>query len=97
MTNIVDFLNLKVANDYGACVKLAIDHFNEYYDHDTRYLLSLFPPDAKEKNSFFEQPFWRGPKRCPSPITLNLNEKTHNDFVFYFSNLIALALGLEQN
>merc|ERR1711976_75795 len=65
-----------------------------YYDHSIRDLLSIFPPDAKDKEG---QPFWGGPKRCPSPITLNLDEKLHNDFVFSYANLIALGLGLEQN
>ena len=71
-----------------------MDHFNEYYDHSIKDLLSIFPSDAKDKEG---QPFWGGPKRCPSPITMDLNNKLHNDFVFTYSNLIALALGLEQN
>ena len=94
LSKIVDLINLKLANDYTACVKLALDHFNEYYDHSIRDLLSIFPSDAKDKDG---QPFWGGPKRCPSPITLDLNEEEHNMFVFTYSNLIALALGLEQN
>jgi len=69
-----------------------MDHFNEYYDHSIKDLLSIFPSDAKDKEG---QPFWGGPKRCPSPITLDLNNKLHNDFIFSYSNLIALGLGLE--
>jgi len=92
LTKLVDLINLKCANDYATCVKLAMDHFNEYYDHSIRDLLSIFPPDAKDKEG---QPFWGGPKRCPSPITMNLDEKLHNDFVFSYANLIALGLGLE--
>lgn len=88
---IVDLMNLKLANDYAACVKLAVDHFNEYYDHSIQDLLSIFPADAKDKEG---QPFWGGPKRCPSPITLDLGSKTHADFVFSYANLIALGLGL---
>lgn len=84
---------MKLANDYKTCVKLAMDQFNEYYDHSIKDLLSIFPPDAKDKEG---QPFWGGPKRCPSPIPLNLDEKIHNDFIFSYANLIALALGLEQ-
>jgi len=94
MTKLVDLINLKLANDYKACVKLAMEHFNEYYDHSIRDLLSIFPADAKDKEG---QPFWGGPKRCPSPITMNFDDKGCADFIFTYSNLIALALGLEQN
>lgn len=71
-----------------------MEQYNEYYDHSIMDLLSIFPSDALDKDN---NPFWGGPKRCPSPIPMDLDNKLCNDFVFSYANLIALALGIEQN
>jgi ubiquitin-activating enzyme E1 len=71
-----------------------MENFNTYFDHTIRDLLSIFPKDHLDKEG---SPFWSGPKRCPSPITLDLNDSEHSTFVFTYSNLIALALGLKEN
>lgn len=85
---------MKQANNFEACVTLAKEHFNTYYDHLIRDLLSIFPPDHKDKSG---QPFWSGPKRCPSPITFDASNETHANFVFSYSNLIAAALNIPEN
>lgn len=56
--------------------------------------MSIFPRDHLDKEG---SKFWSGPKRCPSPITLDLTNSEHSTFIFTYSNLIALALGLKEN
>ena len=79
---------------FETCILLAKNVFNEFYDHSIRDLLSVFPKDYKDKSG---QPFWSGPKRCPSPITFNVNAPLHLSFVFAFANLVAGALNIPEN
>lgn len=68
--------------------------FNDYYDHTIKDLLSIFPKDAKDKDG---APFWSGPKRAPSPIEFNPDNKAHSDFVYSYANLIAATLKIPEN
>jgi ubiquitin-activating enzyme E1 len=54
-------------------------------------LISLFPPDHKDSHG---QPFWSGPKRCPSPIPFNADEPACIDFILNCGNLIAATIGM---
>jgi ubiquitin-activating enzyme E1 len=65
-----------------------MDHYNSYYDHTIRDLLSIFPKDHKDREG---QPFWSGPKRAPSPIVFDINDELAAGFVFTYANLIAVA------
>lgn len=56
--------------------------------------MSLFPADHKDKDG---QPFWSGPKRCPSPVSFNSNDPRHINFVLTYANLIATALSIPEN
>lgn len=56
--------------------------------------MSLFPADHKDKEG---QPFWSGPKRCPSPITFNEKDERHVGFILSYANLIAVALSIPEN
>jgi len=71
-----------------------MDNFNSYYDHTIRDLLSIFPSDHLDKEG---QPFWSGPKRCPGPVTFDISNETHLDFVVSYANLIATAMNLPEN
>ena len=82
---------MKQENSYSSCIKLAKETFNAYYDHSIRDLLSIFPKDHKDKDG---QAFWSGPKRAPSPIPFDANNKMHIGFLMTYSNLIANALSI---
>ena len=84
---------MKQKGDFGMCVTLALEQFNNYYDHTIRDLLSIFPPDHKDKEG---QPFWSGPKRCPGPITFDPTNETHVNFIHSYAELIATALNITQ-
>lgn len=94
LTRIIDMINMKSNNAFESCVTLARDHFNDFFDFQIQDLLSLFPKDHKDKDG---QPFWSGPKRCPSPIAFNAEDPRHVNFVLTYANLIATALSIPTN
>jgi len=49
------------------CINYAIHTFYKYYRDDVMQLLYTYPLDAKTKNG---EPFWKLPKRPPTPIKL---------------------------
>jgi len=87
-------IELKKTNSFEACVTVAKQLFTDQFDYQIRDLLSLFPADYKTKEG---QPFWSGPKRCPSPIPFDINNETHAMFVFTYANLIGFSLGIGEN
>lgn len=63
------------------------------FDHSIRNLLRLFPADHKSEGG---NPFWSGPKRCPSPLTFNADEDLTYNYMVANANLIAFNLGIQQ-
>jgi ubiquitin-activating enzyme E1 len=94
LQRIVDFINMKKSSSFEACVGLALENFNEFYDYSIKDLLSLFPKDHKDKDG---QAFWSGPKRCPAPEVYNPNNQLHVDFVMSYANLVAFSLNIPEN
>ncbi|XP_019850641.1 PREDICTED: ubiquitin-like modifier-activating enzyme 1 isoform X3 [Amphimedon queenslandica] len=68
------------------CVEWARLLFQEYYYNTIAQLLHVFPPDHKTTTG---QPFWSGPKRCPTPIKFDPNEDLHLQFIVAGSILYA--------
>jgi ubiquitin-activating enzyme E1 len=64
--------------------------FESLFDHGIRDLLYTFPEDHKTSTG---APFWSGPKRAPTPIKLDLDDKIHLMFVHATVNLIAVSVG----
>jgi ubiquitin-activating enzyme E1 len=87
-------IDLKKSADFNKCVELARLHFENLFNHTIQNLLSIFPPDAKDKDG---QPFWSGPKRAPTPIAFDPTDPLHVQFVTSCANLIAYNLGILQN
>ena len=54
-------------------------------------MLTLLPPDHKDSSG---NPFWSGPKRCPSPESFSPDDETHLNFIWTCSNLIFANCGL---
>lgn len=91
LDNISCLMDLKKTGDVNRVVKEARDIFNGFYDHSIRDLLFLFPQDHTTTEG---QPFWSGPKRCPSPETFNAEDPIHVEFIWTCANLIFANLGM---
>jgi len=94
LQNMKDFFGYQQSGKFDNCVQLARACFDDYYNYTIMDLLSLFPKDAKDKEG---APFWSGPKRCPSAIPFDVNNKDHMGFIVSYSNLIAAALKIPEN
>lgn len=76
------------------CVLWARHHWEEQYSNQIKQLLFNFPPDQLTSTG---QLFWSGPKRCPQPLTFDVNNPMHLDYIFTAANLKASVYGIEQN
>ncbi|XP_017780893.1 PREDICTED: ubiquitin-like modifier-activating enzyme 1 isoform X2 [Nicrophorus vespilloides] len=76
------------------CVLWARLHWEEQYSNQIKQLLFNFPPDQLTSTG---QLFWSGPKRCPEPLTFDVENPLHLDYVFTGANLKAEVYGIPQN
>lgn len=82
---------MKKSGSFENCVSLARLDFEKKFNNDIKQLLHMFPSDAKDKEG---NPFWSGPKRCPTPIDFDVNDPTHLLFVTSGANLYADNIGI---
>ncbi|KDR20513.1 Ubiquitin-like modifier-activating enzyme 1 [Zootermopsis nevadensis] len=76
------------------CVAWARCYWQEQYNDQIRQLLFNFPPDQLTSSG---QPFWSGPKRCPTPLTFSVDDPLHIDYILAAANLKAEVYGITQN
>jgi len=91
LSDIGRLIDIKKSSDVNSVVTVARDTFNANYDHSIRDLLSLFPPNHTDSSG---NPFWSGPKRCPTPVEFNANDEVHLNFIWTCANLIFANLGM---
>ena len=80
--------------NFQDCVVWARCHWQEQYNNQIRQLLFNFPPDQVTSSG---QPFWSGPKRCPVPLTFDVNDPLHLDYIVATANLKATVYGIPVN
>ncbi|XP_063100531.1 ubiquitin-like modifier-activating enzyme 1 isoform X1 [Cavia porcellus] len=73
------------------CVTWAYHHWHTKYSDDIQQLLHNFPPNQLTSSGAL---FWSGPKRCPHPLTFDVNNSLHLDYVMAAANLFAQMYGL---
>ncbi|XP_066519656.1 ubiquitin-like modifier-activating enzyme 1 [Hoplias malabaricus] len=74
------------------CVTWARLQWENLYNNHIAQLLHCFPPDHVTSSGL---PFWMGAKRCPHPLTFDLDNTTHMDFVVAAANLHGQIYGIE--
>ncbi|XP_006140627.1 ubiquitin-like modifier-activating enzyme 1 [Tupaia chinensis] len=84
-------LVLQRPHTWADCVTWACHHWHTQYSHNIQQLLHNFPPDQLTSSG---APFWSGPKRCPHPLTFDVNNPLHLDYVVAAANLFAQTYGL---
>ena len=82
--------SLKLANkapkNFEDCVIFARHRFQKYFNYDIKQLLYVYPLDYKDKEGV---PFWKLPKRPPTPLEFDPKDKLHIDFIASMSFLHA--------
>lgn len=81
-------------NKIDECVKWAVDMFNENYNNSIRQLLHTFSPTHEIAPGVL---FWSGGKRCPEPISLDINNSLHLDYIEATTHLISRCSGISDN
>ena len=92
LENISKYLNERPYT-FDDCIKWARLEFENKFNHDIKQLLYNFPADAKTSTG---EPFWSGPKRAPTPLKFDINNKDHFDFIVGGANLLAFIYGLKE-
>jgi ubiquitin-activating enzyme E1 len=92
----IDNLTIKFPTQLGLseCVKWAIFMFNENYNNNILKLLETFPSNHLSEDG---TPFWSSGKRCPTPITFDINNSLHLDYIESTTHLLARISGLTDN
>jgi len=76
---------------FDQCIHWSRQQFEEYYIHKTQLLLHNFPLDYVDQHG---TPFWSGSKRPPSPLTYDVDNEIHLDFVVAATFLKAYTSGI---
>jgi ubiquitin-activating enzyme E1 len=83
---------------FEECLTWARLLFEELYSNSIKQLLHNFPPDQLTSTG---TPFWSGTKRCPNPVTFDLDARdadtgmrNHFDFIISAATLRASVYGL---
>ncbi|ODV63952.1 E1 ubiquitin-activating protein UBA1 [Ascoidea rubescens DSM 1968] len=84
--------NLKVRPySFDDCIKWARLEFEKKFNNDIQQLLYNFPLDSKTTQG---APFWSGSKRAPKPLTFDINNPDHFNFIVAAANIRASNYGL---
>lgn len=79
---------------FDECITWAAKQFEFFFNHEIRQLLYNFPPDSTTSSG---SPFWEPPKRCPSQLDLNFDDRNILEFIISAANLRAFNYGLTGN
>merc|ERR1712036_84856 len=74
-----------------ACVKLALEEFQDKFYNQIAQLLHTFPVDHVTSTG---APFWSGPKRAPAVVKFDSKDPLHMDFLTAAANLYAFNFGV---
>lgn len=75
------------------CLKAGLALFVENFSTSIQNLLNTFPPNHMDDKG---NPFWSPPKRVPSPISFDINDKLHIKFVYSAANLFAQCYNIRK-
>lgn len=78
--------------NFDDCIKWARLKFEELFSNSVKQLLFNFPPNSTTSSG---TPFWSAPKRCPVPLTFDINCPDHFTFVYSAANIRAYNYNIE--
>jgi len=80
ITNLKNGLKMlqKRPKNFNDCIEYARKRFEKYYSKDIKQLLHVYPLDTKTKEGNM---FWSLPKRAPTALVFNKDDKLHCMFI----------------
>jgi len=78
---------------FDSAVTFAVMEFIDKFRDGISQLIHTFPLDHVTSDGI---PFWSGPKRAPAPVTFDVNDPLHLEFVVAAANLYAANSGIPQ-
>ena len=80
----------KAPKSFDDCVLFARHKFQQYFNYDIKQLLYVYPLDFKDKDG---NPFWKLPKRPPTPLEFDADNKLHREFLISLACLRTKTFG----
>jgi ubiquitin-activating enzyme E1 len=77
---------------YEVCVELAVEIFQDVFNHQIKQLLNAFPADHIVEET--KKLFWSGLKRVPNALELDLNDPIHSEFIQAGANIYAAMFNI---
>ncbi|CAF4774469.1 unnamed protein product [Rotaria sp. Silwood1] len=93
LPKIYKFMKRKCIN-WNDCLSLAREKFDKYFSHKARDLLHKFPADMIDDKGI---PYWKLPKRAPTPLDFDVNNNLHYDFVISCAKLFSVIYDIPVN
>ncbi|CAF0935485.1 unnamed protein product [Rotaria sordida] len=93
LPKIYKFMKRKCTN-WNDCLNSAREKFDKYFSNKARDLLHKFPADMIDDKGI---PYWKLPKRAPTPTEFNINNNLHYDFVLSCAKLFAVIYNIQVN
>jgi len=91
LNNIKKYALIIKSNNFDKCIELAVDKFNENFEHKIKQILFEYPEGSLNKDG---SKFWSGAKRFPHSIKYDENDDLHFSFVKNFAIILARTLGI---
>ncbi|CAA22354.2 ubiquitin activating enzyme E1 Uba1 [Schizosaccharomyces pombe] len=92
LENIRDYLVTEKPLSFEECIMWARLQFDKFFNNNIQQLLFNFPKDSVTSTG---QPFWSGPKRAPTPLSFDIHNREHFDFIVAAASLYAFNYGLK--
>jgi len=91
LKKLIRYLNIIIKQDFNECIKIAIEDYNEeFYDSIIR-VLKINPKDSVNSDG---SKFWKGNKRCPTPLPFNINNNLSFLFIKEYSYILANSMSI---
>ncbi|CAF0884359.1 unnamed protein product [Brachionus calyciflorus] len=80
--------------DFSDCIRLARVKFEKYFSNKAKDILNMYPSDHLMSDG---SPFWKLPKRQPTPVMFDITDELHLDFVSSLARLLSEVYGCDKN
>ena len=84
----------KIPNNFNDCIDWAYNLWHHEYRFQILKLLAEYPADLKTKEGCY---FWSGIKKCPKPLSFDIDNNENVEFIIAASNIRAYMYNIDYN